>query len=90
MEYRTMQMSCECGGRPKLMSALGLSSMHELVIHWRCPQCRRSVCTIKPLSDCWRECFPSASSNPSSPKPTFDSPEDRRFLHAMGVKFSDG
>src|ERR1035437_6172615 len=51
MEYRTLPLSCECGGVPKNISAVGLSSEHELVIHWRCPRCRRNVCTVKPLSD---------------------------------------
>jgi hypothetical protein len=89
MEYRTLPLSCECGGVPKNISAVGLSSEHELVIHWRCPRCRRNVCTVKPLSDCWRECFTPASANLPNAKPTVDTAYDRRFLHRIGVKYSD-
>ena len=90
MEYRTLRLSCECGGVPKLISAVGLSSTHDLVIHWRCSRCRRSVCTVKPLSDCWQECFNAAPTNLSSAMPTVDTPDDRRFLHSIGVRYSDG
>ena len=89
MEYRTLPLSCECGGVPKNISAVGLSSEHELVIHWRCPRCRRSVCSVKPLSDCWRECFTPASANLPNAKPTVDTAYDRRFLHRIGVRYSD-
>jgi hypothetical protein len=91
MEYRTLALSCECGGVPKNISAVGLSSEHggELVIHWRCPRCRRNVCTVKPLSDCWRECFTPASANLPNAKPTVDTAYDRRFLHRIGIRYSD-
>jgi hypothetical protein len=89
MEYRTLALSCECGGAPKQISAVGLSSTHDLVIHWRCPRCRRDVWTVKPLSDCWRECFTTASANVSRATPTFETADDRRFLHNMGVRYSD-
>ena len=89
MVYRTLPLFCECGGVPKQISAVGLSSGHELVIHWRCPRCRKRICTVKPLSACWRECFDSNPANPPNAKPTFDSAEDRRFLHAMGVRYPD-
>jgi hypothetical protein len=89
MEYRTLPLSCECGGAPKNITAVGLSSTHDLVIHWRCPRCRRSVCTVKPLSDCWRDCFTEASANLSDRKPATQTPDDRRFLHSLGIKYSD-
>src|ERR1035441_4945881 len=89
MEYRTLPLSCECGGVPKQISAVGLSSEHELVIHWRCPRCRRSICSVKPLSDCWRDCLTAASPNLPKAKPTVDTAYDRKFLHRIGIRYSD-
>src|ERR1035437_190698 len=89
MEHRTLPLSCECGGVPKQISAVGLSSEHELVIHWRCPRCRRSICSVKPLSDCWRDCLTAASANLPKAKPTVDTAYDRKFLHRIGIRYSD-
>jgi len=91
MEYRTLRLSCECGQVPKNISALGFSSTHDLVIHWQCARCHKNMCIVKPLSDCWRECFTEATV--STPKATADltgdTPDDRRFLHSIGVKYSN-
>jgi hypothetical protein len=83
MEYRRFPMSCECGGEPKQILAVGLSADREIVIHWRCPRCHRKVCTIRPLSECWSDCFAAR------PSAITDTPDDRRFLHSIGVKFAD-
>jgi len=89
MEYYTLPLSCRCGGVPKQIAAVGLSSTHDLVIHWRCPRCRKNVCTVKPLSDCWRDCFTPGLANLSNSKTTVETPDDRQFLHRMGVRYSD-
>ena len=91
MEYRRLPLACECGGEPKSISAVGFSSQRELVVHWRCPRCRKNLCVVMPLSDCWRECFPGAAGNTSKSKdaPNIETPDDRRFLHSIGVRFHD-
>ena len=94
MEYRKLPLSCECGGVPKTISAVGLSSTHELVIHWRCPRCLKNVCSVKALTDCWRDSFAAPTANlpkakPTVDTPTMDTPGDRRFLHSIGVRYSD-
>jgi hypothetical protein len=90
MEYRKLPLSCECGGEPKSISAVGFSSLHDLVIRWRCPRCRKNLSVIIPLSDCWREC-PGVS--PHAPKSnatlTVDSPDDQQFLRSIGVRYAD-
>ena len=86
MEYRSLPLTCDCGGSPKQISGVGFSAAHELVVHWRCPRCHRNVCTVKPLSDCWRECFVVA---PVDPTIEVGSAADRKFLHSLGVKYSD-
>ena len=83
MEYRRYSMSCECGGEPKQIIAVGFSANREIVVHWRCPRCRRNVCTVKALAECWSDCFPGRVN--FAPQ----TPDDRRFLHSIGVKFAD-
>ena len=71
---------------------MGLAADHQLVIHWRCAQCRQYVYVVKALSDCWQDC----------PKPeevreiTASSTElvlyrdpDAKFLHSLGVRFPE-
>ena len=89
IEYRTLALSCECGGVPKRILAVGLSATHDLVIHWRCPWCRKHVYLVKPLSDCWRDCFFETPVNPANSKVPEHTPDDRRFLHGIGVKYSE-
>ena len=91
MQFHTLRLSCECGRVPKSISAVGLSSSHELVIHWRCPRCQKNMCIVKPLSDCWRDCFTQASAGPpkAAVNLTVDTPDDRRFLHSIGVRYSE-
>jgi len=83
MEYRRFPMSCECGGEPKQILAVGFSADREIVIHWRCPRCHRKLCTIRPLFECWSDCFAVR------PSVVTHTPEDRRFLHRISVKFAD-
>jgi hypothetical protein len=83
MEYRRFLMSCECGGAPKQILAVGFSADQELVIHWKCKRCSRNVCTVKALEACWDDCFPGRATVPP------ETPDDRRFLHSIGVKFAD-
>jgi hypothetical protein len=85
MEYRRFQMTCTCGGEPKQISAIGFSAAREIVLHWRCPRCRKNICTVKPLSDAYRDCFPGAS----IVEHEIDTPEDRRFLQSLGVRYAD-
>jgi len=91
MQYRRLPLSCRCGCVPKLISGVGLSSTHELVVEWRCPLCRRNVSIVKALSDCWRDCFieESAETPKADAYPTTETPDDRRFLHSLGVRYSD-
>lgn len=92
MEYRRLPLLCECGVLAAEISTVGLSSTHELVVEWQCPLCHRNRYMVKPLSDCWRDCFDvAASGNQNSPstKPPMDTPDDRRFLHNLGVRYLD-
>jgi hypothetical protein len=86
MEYRELALSCRCGKAPKHILSVGLSTTHELVIQWRCPACRKPVCAVKSLAECWRDC-PTPVSVAVSNLPL--APDDRTFLQSLGVKYQD-
>jgi hypothetical protein len=88
VKFRKLPLSCECGGIPKHISGVGLSTDHAFVIHWRCPRCHRDVCVIKPLTDCWRDCPTESEANTNSAK-VMETSNDRRFLHSVGVRYPD-
>ena len=54
--YERIQLSCECGSQPSRLREIGLSAERQLVIYWRCSNCRRHMYIVKPLADCVREC----------------------------------
>jgi hypothetical protein len=86
MEYQNIPLSCECGRVPRFVSSFGLTANHQLLIHWRCTQCRRDVYFLKALSDCWRDCPPEAIGRSDSTEIT---PDDRKFLRRLRVKDPD-
>ncbi|HEX3746867.1 MAG TPA: hypothetical protein VHW09_23170 [Bryobacteraceae bacterium] len=89
MEYRRFPMSCECGGEPKQILAVGFSADREMVVHWRCPKCHRRVCTVRPLAECWNDCFGAPEAPEAPAGPPQETPDDLRFLHSIGVKFAE-
>ena len=76
-------MKCTtCGETPARIEEVGLSSDHELVIHWWCGSCRRVVNSAVALTGCWELC----------PAPDVDMEEeavenaDARFLLSLGIR----
>ena len=86
MEYRRFPLLCDCGGEAKQILAVGFSAGRELVIHWRCSRCRKKVCTVRPLADCWRDCFGAPPAKASPPSAAAD---DRKFLHSIGACYAE-
>lgn len=89
MDYRKLPLSCGCGAVADHISAVGISATRKFVFHWRCPQCRRNVYVAKSLLDCWKDCFTEAPVNLSNSKLPVDTADDRRFLHSVGITYSD-
>jgi hypothetical protein len=91
MKYRRLRLTCGCGALAKKISGVGLSLAHDLIVEWRCPRCRRNVYIVKPISDCWRDCFADRPS--TTPRSNADSmmetADDRKFLHSVGIKYSE-
>ena len=84
--YQRILLRCECGREPAGVRELGLTPDRELVVHWRCPQCRKRVYVIRALADYWREC-PSSHLAPVR-KPSYAS-ADLIFLRSVGIRLPD-
>jgi hypothetical protein len=82
MEFKEIHLSCECGALPISAPTIGLTALHQLLIHWVCPKCKQQVYFLKTLAECWRDCPVSAADEVT--------PFDRRFLRTMGVKDPQG
>jgi hypothetical protein len=84
--YQRIELSCECGRQPARVREVGLTADRQLVIYWRCSQCRKHVYIVKSLADYWREC-PSPVL-PQVPAPAFEA-EDALFLRRVGIRFPE-
>jgi hypothetical protein len=90
MEYQTVSLSCECGKVPKFISAVGFSTDHQLVIHWRCSRCKEQVYVIKSLADCWRDCPKEGERVDLTDSPTANiTTQDQMFLRKLRIKYPD-
>ncbi|HEX4309209.1 MAG TPA: hypothetical protein VHZ25_04225 [Acidobacteriaceae bacterium] len=66
---------------------VGLSTEHQLVIHWWCLGCRKAMYVAKDLADCWEEC-PKPEDLDIVPAPAYDLERQRgdaQFLQSMGI-----
>lgn len=89
MRFRQFPLRCECGLVATRIRQVGLSTEHQLVIHWWCLGCRKAMYVVKDLAECWEEC----------PKPdqvglqTVAIPDpagqqrDVNFLHRLGIRY---
>jgi hypothetical protein len=79
MSYRHFSLRCGCGAEPSRIDEVGVTDERELVIHWWCEECRKTVYASKSLSDCWREC----------PRPEESADFDERFLESIRVRLPE-
>jgi len=84
--YQRITLSCECGRQPFKVREIGLTPDRQLVIYWRCSQCRKHVYIVKSLADYWREC-PSPT-GATARKPSYVS-EDALFLKRVGIRWPE-
>jgi hypothetical protein len=89
MKFRQFSLCCECGLIPARIRQVGLSTDHQLVIHWWCMGCRKAMFVVKDLAECWEECpkpeelgIITAPAGRSEPQPG-----DVSFLHRLGICF---
>ena len=87
MLFRKLSLQCPCGQPALAIKSVGLTDDHQLAIHWRCNMCRKLVYSVKPLTDCWKECPVDENTGIEIVDDYEDEhlSEDRRFLRSMGV-----
>ena len=89
MKFRRFALSCECGLVPTRIREVGLSTDHQLVIHWWCLGCRKAMFVVKDLAECWEDC-PKPEDSDVTSNPAYDRERkkgDANFLHSMGICF---
>lgn len=89
MKFRPFALCCECGLIPARIRQVGLSTDHQLVIHWWCMGCRKAMFVVKDLTECWEE-SPQPDDPDIHPAPAWDLERqrgDESFLHRMGICF---
>ena len=90
MRYRTLSLQCHCGRPSSRIREIGFTSDRQLVVHWRCSECKSYVYGLKPLDDCLLIC-PTEEELAEADLPSQDKPaqKDSEFLHDLGVKFPE-
>ena len=94
MKFRQFALCCECGLIPTRVRQVGLSTEHQLVIHWWCMGCRKAMFIVKDLAECWEEC-PKPEEFGVTSIASADAGKhqhgDAKFLQEMGIRFpTDG
>ena len=89
MKFRQFALCCDCGLAPTRIRQVGLSTDHQLVIHWWCMGCRKAMYVLKDLAECWEESpTPEDFSVTSVPAEDLECHRgDVNFLHRLGIRY---
>jgi hypothetical protein len=89
MKFRPFALCCECGLIPVRIRHVGLSTEHQLVIHWWCLGCKKAMYVVKDLAECWEE-SPTPEDLAVATVP-FIQPDyqqgDVNFLRELGIRY---
>src|SRR5215469_18803401 len=90
MRYRTLTLQCQCGKPSSRIREIGFTADRQLVVHWRCSECKSYVYGLTPLDDCFQIC-PTEEELAEAELPTKEVPvqKDSEFLRDLGVKFPE-
>jgi hypothetical protein len=90
MRIKQLPLRCDDYGSdtPIEIRRVCLTSLHQILVHFRCGACKRDVYLVFALSECWRECPESEDESTVGELITFDDmmrEPDIKFLRSMGV-----
>ena len=90
MRYRRLKLSCPCGRSARQFAAIGITLEGQLVISWRCVQCKNWIHFVKPLSDYLQQCATDMDTvmETLNIAPAVEA-EDVRFLRSLGVRYPE-
>ena len=83
MKFEPIPLVCECGCPPIRIHSVGFTASGQLVIHWRCLACKKTMYVVKDLAQCWEEA--TAHEGHVSAMDT-EGESDRRFLESLGIR----
>ena len=91
MTYQTLSLHCHCGRPSSNIREVGFTSDHQLVLHWRCPECKSYVYGLKPLKECWQVCPPEDAPEDTGRELSAAAVQemDTKFLQELGVRFPE-
>ena len=88
MKYRTLSLQCNCGRPSSRIREVGFTADHQLVLHWRCPECKSHVYGVKPLDECWQICpTPDELEERGEAQERSVEEMDVKFLRDLGIRF---
>ena len=88
MRYRTLSLQCHCGQPSSRIREIGFTTDRQLVVHWRCSECKSYVYGLKPLNDCWQVCpTEEEAEGDGAASPETIQQNDAQFLQELGVRF---
>ena len=88
MQYQRLALQCECGRHTTRIREVGITRERELLLYWRCQDCKKHVYAVIPLSE-W--CQEGLIEEDTATEPGGDpfQETDEIFLHALGVRLPE-
>jgi hypothetical protein len=90
--FKSLIVRCTCGRSCSGVRQVGFTPYFELAVRWFCPECRRHVCAVMSLSECWRQCPANGDGqelNEELLEAAAANASDAKFLHSLGVRFPE-
>jgi hypothetical protein len=82
MKFDPIPLSCECGCPPIRIHSVGFAPSGQLVIHWECLACRKTMYVVKDLPQpCEETLVPIGGIDRVA-----EAESDRRFLESLGIQ----
>ena len=87
MKFDPIPLHCECGCPPIRIHNVGFSPSGQLVIHWRCLACRKTMYVVKDLELARERAMVRMSGEDAAVATTVAERDfDRRVLQSLGIR----
>jgi hypothetical protein len=83
MKFDPIPLRCECGCPPIRIHNVGFAPTGQLVIHWRCLACRKTMYVVKDVAQCREQAMVRMGGVGSADS---EHESDRLFLESLGIQ----
>jgi hypothetical protein len=83
MRFDPIPLMCECGCPPIRIHSVGFTPGGQLVIHWRCLACKKTMYVVKDVAQCCEEAMAHTG---RVFRADAEGESDRRFLESLGIR----